>query len=259
MRPAQDQIIRRPKAAISLTSTNVFHLRNPLVVAWWSLVYPGFGHMRVVSIVKGMFLFGGELLINTQAHINLAILYSFTGNIIMAKQVLDTRLLLLYCSILIFAVWESYRIAVEVNKLSVLADHEDDPLNPSVMSAAGFNTFDKRNPWLAVAWSLLMPGVGHLYCLEIIVAVFIIIGGGAITYLSHLLPAIHYTLLGQFARAKAVLDWQWLLNIPSFYCFAVYDAYVKTVEFNKIFEREQAQFMKKNYQDPLFPLPFKSV
>lgn len=259
MSSAQNPIVRRPKAAISLTSTNVFHLRNPLVVAWWSLVYPGFGHMRMVSVVKGFFLFGGELLINTQAHINLAILYSFTGNFAMAKQVLDTHLLLLYCGILVFAVWESYRIAIEVNKFSVLADHENDPITPTILTAEGFNSFDKRNPWLAAAWSMLMPGVGHLYCLEIIVAVFMIIGGGAIIYLSHLLPAIGYTALGQFAQAKAVLDWQWLLNMPSFYCFAIYDAYVKSVEFNKIFEQEQAQYLRNKYQSPLFPMPLKSV
>ncbi|MFA4886386.1 MAG: hypothetical protein WC601_11545 [Desulfotomaculaceae bacterium] len=45
-----------------------------------------------------------ELLINTHAHVNLAIIYSFTGNFAMAKQVLDTHLLLLYCGVLVYAV-----------------------------------------------------------------------------------------------------------------------------------------------------------
>jgi len=229
------------------------------VVAWWSIVYPGFGHLRLVSVTKGIFLFFGELLINTHAHVNLAILYSFNGNFSMARQVLNTRLLLLYCGILLFAVWESYRIAVEVNKFSVLADHENAPITPSIISAQGFNAFDKRNPWLAAAWSMVMPGAGHLYCLEIVVAVFMVIGGGAIIYFSHLLPAIHYTFLGQFAQAKAVLDWQWFLNIPSFYCFGIYDAYVKSVEFNKLFEFEQSQFLKNTYQDALFPMPIGAV
>lgn len=255
MSPAQNQIIRRPKAAISLGSINTFHLRNPLVVAWWSLVYPGFGHLRLVSIAKGVFLFTGELLINTQAHINLAILYSFTGNFIMAKQVLNTRLLLLYCGILIFAVWDSYRLSLEANKASILADHENDPMVPLILCGEGFNGFDKRNPWVAAAWSLLVPGLGHLYCPSVIIAIFVMIGGGVIVYFSHVLPAIGYTALGQFTQAKAVIDWQWLLNLPSFYCFAIYDSYVKAVEVNKIFDQEQAQFLKNKYQSPLFPMP----
>ncbi|MEN6391636.1 MAG: hypothetical protein ABFD04_14585 [Syntrophomonas sp.] len=252
-------IVRRPKSAISLSSINTFHLRNPLVVAWWSIVYPGFGHMREVSVIKGVFLFAGELFINTQAHINLAILYSFTGNFAMAKQVLDTHLLLLYCGILVFSVWESYRIAVEINKVSVLGDHENAPMTPTVLKAAGLNYYEKRNPWVAVAWSMLVPGAGHLYCLSIIIAFFMMLGGGLIIYFSHLLPAIGYTALGQFAQAKAVLDWQWLLNMPSFYCFAIYDAYVKTVEINKIFDQEQAQFLRNNYQSPLFQMPSKAA
>lgn len=259
MSPAQNPIIRRPKSAISLLSINVFHLRNPLVVAWWSIVYPGFGHLRMGSVSKGVFLFAGELFINTQAHINMAIIYSFTGNFTMAKEVLDTHLLLLYCGILVFAVWESYRVTVEINKVSFLADHENDPMVPTMLNAEGLNYYEKRNPWVAVVWSMLVPGAGHLYCLSIIVAFFMLIGGAIILYLSHLLPAIGYTALGQFAQAKAVLDWQWLLNMPSFYCFAIYDAYVKSVEINKIFDQEQAQFLRNKYQSPIFLMPLKSA
>jgi len=255
MQEIQTHIARRPKAAISLASINVFHLRNPIVVSIWSLIYPGFGHMRLVSIAKGVFLFTGELLINTQTHLNMAILYSFTGNYIMAKQVLDTRLLLLYCGILVFAIWESYRIAIEINKFSVLADHENDPLVPTVLSASGLNVFEKRNPWVAMAWSMLIPGAGHLYSLSIVIAVFMMIGGGVIIYLSHLLPAISYTAIGQIAQAKEVIDWQWLINFPSFYCFSIFDAYTKSVEINKIFDQEQAQFLRNNYQSPLFEMP----
>lgn len=231
------------------------HLRNPLVTAWWSLVYPGFGHFRLVSTLKGIFLFVGELLINTHAHINMAILYSFTGNFAMAKEVLDLRMLLLYCGILVFALWDSYRVAIEINKFSVLADHENASLTPMAVTPAGLNSFEKRNPWLAAAWAVLMPGVGHLYCVAIVQAVFLILVGALIVYFSHLLPAIHYTAQGQFALAKSVIDWQWLLNMPSFYCFSIYDAYVKTVEFNKLFDQEQAQFLRNNYQRPLFPMP----
>jgi hypothetical protein len=205
--------------------------------------------------MKGMFLFVGELLINTHAHVNLSIIYSFTGNFVMAKQVLDTHLLLLYCGILVYAIWESYRLSIEINKFSVLADHENAPMVPMALGSAGLNAYEKRNPWVAAAWAMLMPGLGHLYCVAIVQAVFLIIIGTIIIYFSHLLPAIGYTTIGDFTQAKAVLDWQWLLNIPSFYSFSIYDAYVKTVEFNKIFDQEQAQFLRNNYQSPLFKMP----
>ena len=255
MQKLQIPIVRRPKAAISGHSINAFHLRNPLVVAWWSLVYPGFGHLRLMSVGKGVFLFGGELLINTQSHLNLASIYSFTGNFTMAKQILDTNLLLLYCGILVFSVWDSYRLAIEINKLSILADHENAPMVPMVIGSAGLNAMDKRNPWVAAAWSAIVPGAGHLYCQTLVPALFLMIGGAAIIYLSHLLPAIGYTAIGQLAQARAVLDWQWLLNVPAFYCFSIYDSYAKSVEINKIFDQEQAQFLRNNYQSALFKMP----
>lgn len=252
---AQQQIVRRPKSSISTVSINIIHLRNPLVVAWWSFAYPGFGHFRSLSIFKGVFLFLGELLINTYSQLNQAIFFSFTGNFAMAKQVLNTDLLLLYCGILLFAVWDSYRIAVEVNKVSVLADHENALLTPMVLEPVGLNFYEKRNPWVAVAWSALLPGLGHLYSVSLIQSMFLFIVGIGIAYFSHLLPALHLVATGNLAQAKAVLDPQWLLNFPSFYVFSIYDAYVKTVEFNKIFDQEQAQYFRNNYQSPLFPMP----
>ncbi len=255
MQQTQNQIVRRPKVALSGYSINAFHLRNPLVVAWWSLAYPGFGHLRVISTAKGIFLFIGELVINLKSNLNLAILYSFTGNFAMAKQVLNTQLLLLYCGILVYSVWDSYRVSIEINKYSVLADHENAPMVPMAIGSVGINAMDKRNPWVALAWAILIPGAGHLYCMTLVQALFMMIGGASIMYFAHFLPAIHYTALGEFAQAKAVVDWQWLLNVPSFYCFSIYDAYAKSVEINKIFDQEQAQFLRNNYQSHLFKMP----
>ncbi len=168
---------------------------------------------------------------------------------------LNTDLLLLYCGILIYAVWDSYRATLEINKAAVLADHEDAPILPALIEPAGLNFMEKRNPWVAIAWSAIVPGAGHLYCVSLIPAIFLMLGGAVIMYFSHLLPAIGYTALGQFSQAKTVVDWQWLLNIPSFYCFSIFDAYAKTVEINKIFDQEQAQFFRNSYQSPLFKMP----
>ncbi|MEN6326553.1 MAG: hypothetical protein ABFD18_10180 [Syntrophomonas sp.] len=252
-----NNIVRRPKSKISSYSINILHRRNPLVVAWWSLAYPGFGHFRLFSTVKGTILFAGESLINTQAHINLAIIYSFTGRFAEAKQILNTDLLILYCAILIYAIWDSYRVTIEINKLSILADHENASLIPMAMEATMLNSYEKRNPWMAAAWSALMPGLGHLYCVAIIQALFLLVFATIIIYFSHLYPAIGLVANGEFAKAQAILDPQWLLNFPSFYCFSIYDSYVRAVEYNKLFDQEQAQFFKRSYQSSLYPMPLQ--
>ena len=77
--------------------------------------------------------------------------------------------------------------------------------------------------------------------------------------MSKLVPALHYTLMGQFDYAKSIINPQWFLNIPSIYLFAIYDAYVNTVSNNNLFDWEQAKFLKKNYQDKNFNMPFKKA
>ena len=83
-----DNSARRYKAHISIVGTTQLHLRNPYIIAWWSAGFPGFGHL-LLSNTSRYVLFMWEILINNMAHINHAIVYSFTGNIGMAKEVLE--------------------------------------------------------------------------------------------------------------------------------------------------------------------------
>jgi hypothetical protein len=62
--------------------------------------------------------------------------------------------------------------------------------------------------------------------------------------------------MGQFELAKEALNKQWVLNVPSIFLFGVYDAYVHTVEGNKLFEWEQARFLRQEFQSKLFQMPF---
>ncbi len=252
-----DQIIRRPKVYLTSFSLNGFHKKNPWVIAWWSLTFPGFGHLALGSMAKGIFVFIGESVLNQMAKINLAIIYSFTGEFEKAKEVLNTQWLLLYCGILVFAIWDSYRLTVEFNKLSVLADRENAPLTPTMIGAASLNAFEKRNPWVSMAWSLLGPGLGQLYNAETIKAIFLLLLSSTHIVASHSLQAIGYTAVGDFQQAKAVLDWQTFLNIPSFYVFAAWDAYADSSAINQLFDIEQAQYLRANFQDTNFkkPLP----
>ena len=253
----QNPAPRRTRALVSILGTTQMHLRNPFIVALWSAVFPGLGHLLLSKYITGFFLFGWEIAINLESHLNQSIFYSFTGNFNMAKQVLDTRWLLFYIPTYLFAIWDSYRTTVDLNNLFVLAAREDAGIKPFTAHPLGCNYLDKSSPWAAAAWSVILPGVGQLIIHRIVVAFFMLIWWIVVAYFSSLLPAIHFTMMGQFDYAKAVANPQWLLDIPSLYFFAIYDAFTNTVESNKLFDWEQAKFLKKEYQNRLFPMPFE--
>lgn len=254
---SQNYAPRRTRALVSIWGTTQMHSRNPYVIALWSAVFPGLGHLLLAKYIRGFLLFAWEIFINLESRLNESIFYSFTFNFDMAKQVLDTRWLILYIPTYLFAIWDSYRTAVDLNNQFVLAEREDAEVKPFVIHPLGINYLDKSPPWVAFVWSMISPGAGQLLIHRFIVAFFILFWWILVIYLSKALPTIHYTMLGQFDNAKAVADHQWLLNIPSLYFFAVYDAYVNTAESNKLFDWEQSRFLKKEYQCRLFPMPFK--
>jgi hypothetical protein len=253
MSPTQKS--RRQKAYVSLMGTTQLHVRAPWVIAWWSAAFPGFGHFLLSKYLRGALLFIWEVIINVQSHLNLAIIYSFTGQIDKAKHVLDTRWLLLYAPVFVFGIWDSYRSANDMNNIFLLAYQEDAYFKSFRIGAFEINYLDKRNPWNAVLWSLLMPGLGQLYIHRIFVTFFILIWWIALSYYSHLLQAIHYAFMGEGSKAISIIDKQWLMFIPSLYGFAIYDAYVNTVENNKLYNQEQRRFLKMKYQENHLQIP----
>ncbi len=158
-----DNTARRYKAHVSILGTTQLHLRNPYIIAWWSAAFPGFGHLLLSKYIRGYLLFIWEVVVNIQANVNLAMIYSFQGKIQLAKEVLDTRWLLIYIPVYIFAIWDSYRTTVDMNKVYILASHEDHTFNTYSIAALEINYLDKRNPILSAIWSFMMPGLGQLY------------------------------------------------------------------------------------------------
>ncbi|SMD05233.1 hypothetical protein [Sporomusa malonica] len=246
---------RRPKAAASSIATNFLHLRNPFVVAWMSASFPGFGHISLGNYVIGFVLFGWEMLVNTQANLNIAIIYSVTGRYEMAKEIVNNRWLLFYAPVWVFAIWSSYHLTVDLNKLSILADRNQSPIDAAFMSFFEINVLDKRSPWVAVFWTMCSPGLGHLYTHRIPTGFFLLIWWIVMAYFSHLLQAAQYTALGLFEQATTVLDLEWVLYLPSIMGFAIYDVYVNTVEYNRLFDREQADYLTREYQASDFNMP----
>jgi TM2 domain-containing membrane protein YozV len=247
--------VRKFKAHVSALGTTQLHLRNPYIIAWWSAAFPGFGHLLLSKYLRGYALFIWEVLVNNMAHINQAMVFSFTGNIEMAKAVLDPRWTLMYIPVYIFAIWDSYRTTVDMNRVFLLAERENADFNSYVIGALEINYLDKRRPLNAIVWSILTPGLGQIYIHRVITAIFTMIFMIVFVYQSKLLVAIHLLFLGDFNQATQVVDPQWLLFLPSHYGFAIYDSYVNTVENNKLFESEQRKYLEENYQQYRVKIP----
>ncbi|WML48671.1 hypothetical protein RCG23_00515 [Neobacillus sp. PS3-34] len=243
-----DNTARRYKAHVSIVGTSQIHLRNPYIIAWWSAAFPGFGHLLLSKYIRGYVLFIWEVIVNLNAHVNLAMIYSFQGNIEMTKDVLNTRWLLMYIPVYIFGIWDSYRTTVDMNKVYILAEREEHRFNTFSLGALEINYLDKRNPVLSVIWSLFVPGLGQLYIHRILTAFFVIIWLVIFFYFSHALEAVSLLGLGKVQEATSVVKPEWLLFLPSVYGFSVFDSYMNTVENNKLYEKEQRGYLKENYQ-----------
>lgn len=251
---SNDNTARRYIAHVSIFGTSQIHLRNPYIIAWWSAAFPGFGHLLLAKYHRGYILFIWEIIVNINAHLNLAMVYSFQGNISMAKEVLDTRWLLMYIPVYLFAIWDSYRSTVDLNAIYILADHEDHRFNTFSIGAFGMNYLDKRSPVLAIIWSLFAPGLGQLYVHRTMTAFFLIFWNVIFLYFSHALEAVSLLFLGGIQESTSVINSEWLLFFPSIYGFAAYDSYVNTVENNKLYERVQRKYLKDHYQTPGFQI-----
>ncbi|NMD71709.1 hypothetical protein HHO41_15520 [Bacillus sp. DNRA2] len=245
---------RRYKAHVSSLGTTQLHLRNPYIIAWWSAAFPGFGHLLLSKYLRGYALFIWEVIVNIKAHVNLSMIYTFQGNIDLAKEVLDPRWLLMYIPVYIFGIWDSYRTTVDMNRVFILADRENHRFNTFTLGALEINYLDKRKPALSVMWSIFIPGLGQLYIHRILTALFIIVGLVVFYYYSHVQEAVLLIFQGNIKDATTVLKSEWLLFLPSHYGFAIYDSYINTVENNKLFDKELRNHLSENYQSANFEI-----
>lgn len=250
---------RYPRAFVSALGTTIIDLKNPLAVAWWSAALPGFGHLLLSKYIRGLLLFAWEIIININAHLNLAMVQTFQGHFQESANTLDTRWIILYIPVYLFAIWDSYRSAVDLNRYYFLASREDAPFQSQRLAGLEINYLDQRTPWNAVLWSALMPGIGQLYIHRIIYAFYLLTWTIVIVYESKLALGLHYLVSGDLHHSTAVLNKEWLLFLPSIYFFSIYDAYVNTVENNKLFNVSQIHHLLSRYHNPSFPMPFKSL
>ncbi|RTE08034.1 hypothetical protein [Paenibacillus whitsoniae] len=241
-------------ANVTTFGTIQLHQRNPLIIALWSVAFPGFGHFLVHKFVTGFALFFWEFYINQVTHLNSAIIYSINGNIDEAKSVLNEKYIYLYIPVYLFAIWDSYRTAVDENKIHLLARRENAKFPTLSISPFQMNYLDKKSPWIALIWSMTIPSLGQLYIHRIVAAALTLIMTLIIVINSNMVEALHYFLLGNLPVTKEVLGAQWLLYFPSIYFYGLYDSYSNAVELSKLFDCEQADYLKREYQSPSFVL-----
>jgi hypothetical protein len=255
MKNTYSKKVRRPYVYMSSFLVNQIHLRQPLVVMWWSAAFPGAGHMLLCKYFTGSMLMLWEFLINVKSNINLAIMLSMTGQFEKAKAVLEPRWFFLYMGVYLFGMWDCYRLTIDLNKFYLVAEREDASIMPVNISTLEINYLDIRKPWTGTIWSILTPGLGHIYINRLPSGFFVLIAFIVTAYQSHLFEGLPATLLGHFEMARSVLNPEWLLFLPSIIGFAVHDTFMHAKEQNILFEVEQSRFLSDNYKSQKFKMP----
>lgn len=235
---------RYSKGHISVFGINSVYPRPPWVAAWWSIAFPGFGHMFLGKYLHGFVLIIWELVVNNMANLNMGIALSFQGRFEEAKAQLNEDWVLLYVAVFVYSIWDSYRCAVENNKSHVLAEVEDAPVTPSDVNFFDIVILDKKHPWAGLVWSSLSPGLGQLYSGSTVVGTFILAWWIYVCYKAMAIRTWLYSFLGDFGGSTAYVDWQWFLFLPSMYMFALYQAYASVNENNILFDIEQIRHLR---------------
>jgi hypothetical protein len=90
--------------------------KSPYAAAVWSMILPGFGQMYNKDYIIGFVLLGFEFLINLYSNLNLALVYSFTGDFAQAHSVIDYSWGMFYPSLYAFSIWQAFNAAKAHNE-----------------------------------------------------------------------------------------------------------------------------------------------
>ncbi|WP_163101104.1 hypothetical protein [Peribacillus alkalitolerans] len=148
-----------PLVKISAFGITFIHQQNPIMAAWWSAVFPGFGHYLLNQYLRATLLTLAEVFINTFAHINEAMVYSFCGKFDLAISVLEPEWTFGYIIIYIITIWDSYRSAIFQNKLSHLADLENYRIPRIEILSSEIQYLKKKNPIIGVIYSFFISWI----------------------------------------------------------------------------------------------------
>ena len=80
-------------------------------VVLWSFAFPGLGQFLNRQYFKGVILLALEFLVNVKSNLNLAIVFSFRGDVAASMTTVDFQWLMFYPCLFTYAVWDAYRDA----------------------------------------------------------------------------------------------------------------------------------------------------
>ena len=240
---------RRIMSVISPGGVTYLKYKNPLMVVWWSSAFPGFGHLFINQYIRGVLLTLAEVLLNTLAHINQALMYSYTGRFQMAKDILEMRWAVAYMLIYMLSIWDSYVNAKTMNKTYRMAILENARISPGAMYAREIQVLDRRSRLSAALMSLFFPGMGQFYNQRIGLALYAVFWWGVYSSLSFFPISLHRLLLGDLPGSIEVLRCHWLLFMPSVAGGATYHAFETAGERNHLLRIEQRQYLQERYGD----------
>jgi hypothetical protein len=239
---------RYPKGTFTPFTINFVHAHNPNIITWWSASLPGFGHIAQCKILTGILLVSWEFSTNIYSHLNEAMIYTFSGQFNLAKDVLNLRIFLLYFPVYLFTIWDSRKNALEINQLNILSDRNEEYISTTLTySNFELNYLARRNPLMAAIWSVFCPGLGHIYINRIIMGFTGLFSFVTTVYFSKILLVIPSLIVGNFDAAIYIIDKEWFLFFPSLYAFFIYDSYINAIEYNKLFKQEKRHYFKQEY------------
>ena len=106
----------------------------------------------------------------------------------------------------------------------------------AILSLLGMTKLYPKNPYVVACCSMVFPGMGHLLLTMHYRGFILVLWTLFINYKAHVNPLILYSFIGDFEKAKTVVDIQWLsLYIPTYF-FAIWDSYRTTVDLNQLYK-----------------------
>ncbi|WML45785.1 hypothetical protein [Neobacillus sp. PS3-40] len=113
-----------------------------------------------------------------------------------------------------------------------------------------------RSPLAAALWSVFIPGFGQFYIKDYITGLILILFEIALNIFSHLNLSIYYSFLGQFERARSVVNYEYGLFYPSVYVYNIWHAYNAAIEINNGLKEQGIKKPKKmtSLTGPLYGL-----
>lgn len=219
---------------------------DPRIVAWLSAMFPGFGHLLLNHNVRGLFFTLSEVFVNSFAHINEAMVYTFCGKFEEATRALNPRWAVGYAVVYLYAILDSYRLSIGQNRILERGIPGANRLAAVYAPAQEFQYMSLKQPWIAVFFSCLFPGLGQFYIQRYWLAIYGVFWWWLYSTLSGYNAAWIRFMLGDLEGASR-LQPHWLLFMPSLFGGSVYHAYVCCLRQNRLFRMEQRRFLTIEY------------